>query len=185
MNATTAPVDAACAHRANPPSDRSLVDAVRRGDQDAFEQLYHRHAGWLYPVLWRLAGGDAQRAEDWLQEAFVLAWRRLDQLNDGQAFGAWLKQLAVRNGLDAMRRKRLLTVPDRSATEAVEPPWPSDDLDLERAIATLPPRARQVLVLFQFGGLSHAEIGALLGIDAGTSKAQLHRARQLLKEVLQ
>ncbi len=158
--------------------------AARRGDRAAFEGLYRRHAGWLLPVLWRLAGGDRARAEDWLQEAFVLAWQKLDQLRDDDAFPAWLKRLAVNLALAEQRRGRLVLAEGTIDRAAPEPPWPAADLDLERAIVGLPERARQVLVLFHLAGLGHAEIGQAMGIDPGTSKAQLHRARSLLKERL-
>jgi len=160
------------------------VAAARRGDRRAFEALYRRHAPSLMPMLWRMAGGDRGLAEDWLQEAFVLAWRRLGQLREPAAFGGWLKRLAVNVALSDKRRGRLTTVASHADPSAPEPPWPAADLDLERAIAALPERARQVLVLFHLSDLGHAEIGELMGIDPGTSKAQLHRARKLLKEAL-
>jgi len=169
-----------------PCGDATLVVAARAGDRLAFAELYRRHAGWLLPVLWRLAAGDRGLAEDWLQDAFVQAWRCMDQLRDGDAFGGWLKRMAINVALSDRRRGRLATVDAASLADpaAPEPPWPAADLDLERAIAGLPERARQVLVLFHLSGLPHAEIAALMDIDIGTSKAQLHRARALLKEQL-
>ena len=165
--------------------ESSLVAAAQAGDQSAFAALYRRHAGALMPMLWRLAGGDRPTAEDWLQDAFVQAWRKLDQLRDHAAFGGWLKRLAANVALADRRRGRLATVDDEVDAGAPEPPWPAADLDLERAIAALPDRARQVLVLFHLSDLGHAEIAAALGVDVGTSKAQLHRARKLIKGALQ
>jgi len=164
--------------------DAALVKAARRGDCAAFSALYNAHSGWLLAVLWRLAGGDKGLAEDWLQDAFVLAWNRLDQLREPGAFGGWLKRLAVNVALSEKRRGTLTRVDVDAEASAPEPPWPCADLDLERAIARLPARARQVLVLFHLSDLGHAEIAALMGIEPGTSKAQLHRARTLLKEML-
>lgn len=160
------------------------VEAAQRGDRRAFERLYRRHAALLMPMLWRMAGGDRGLAEDWLQETFVLAWRKLGQLREPGAFGGWLKRLAVNIALTEKRRGRLKTVDSDADPSAPEPPWPAADLDLERAIAALPERARQVMVLFHLSDLGHAEIAELMEIDPGTSKAQLHRARQLLKEAL-
>jgi len=165
--------------------DGPLVRAACAGDNAAFEQLYRRHAGWLLPLLWRLAGGDRARAEDWLQDAFVQAWKQLRQLRDPAAFGGWIKRLAVNIALADRRRHSLVVAAVTADPAAPEPPWPAADLDLERAIAALPARAREVLVLFHLGGFSHQQIGALMGIEVGTSKAQLHRARGLLKEVLE
>jgi RNA polymerase sigma-70 factor (ECF subfamily) len=162
-----------------------LVGAAQAGDNHAFATLYRQQAGALMPMLWRLAGGDRGLAEDWLQEAFVQAWRKLGQLRDPAAFAGWLRRLAVNVALADRRRGRLATVDLEVEPGAPEPPWPAADLDLERAIAALPDRARQVLVLFHLSDLGHAEIAELLGVDVGTSKAQLHRARQLIKEKLQ
>lgn len=165
-------------------TDAERVEAARRGDQQAFSGLYQAHAGRLMTVLWRLAGGDRGLAEDWLQDAFVHAWNKLDQLRDPAAFGGWLKRLAINIALGEKRRGRLNSVDVDVDAAAPEPPWPAADLDLERAIARLPERSRQVLVLFHLSDLGHAEIAELMGIEPGTSKAQLHRARNLLKEML-
>ena len=167
------------------PSDAELVRAVLEERSGAFETLYRRHVGSLWPLLWRLAGGDTARAEDWLQETFVLAWHKLGQLRDGQALASWLKRMALNLALADKRRlnpvEHGVELPDIGD---VEPPWPAADADLEKAIARLPERARQVLVLFHIEGAGHQEIAALMNIEVGTSKAQLHRARSLLKEML-
>jgi RNA polymerase sigma-70 factor (ECF subfamily) len=176
---------AAMAIECEADDDAPLVDAAQSGDTEAFAALYRRHAGALMPMLWRLAGGDRPLAEDWLQDAFVQAWRKLDQLRDRAAFAGWLRRLAANVALADRRRGRLATVDAEVEPGAPEPPWPAADLDLERAIAALPDRARQVLVLFHLSDLGHAEIAELLGVDIGTSKAQLHRARKLIKEALQ
>lgn len=165
-------------------TDAEDVDAAKRGDCAAFERLYRAHAGRLMAVLWRLAGGDKGLAEDWLQDAFVQAWKKLDQLHEPAAFGGWIKRLAINIALGEKRRGRLDSVDVEVDAGAPEPPWPAADLDLERAIARLPERSRQVLVLFHLSDLGHAEIAELMGIEPGTSKAQLHRARNLLKEML-
>lgn len=169
----------------DPATDGELVERARRGEVAAFGALYDRHAGRLLPALWRLSGGDHGHAEDLLQESFVQAWQRLDQLRDPERFGGWLKQVAVNRALGDRRRLRAAGDDTALAHLAdVEPPWPSADLDLERAIAALPERARHVLVLFCLEGYSHEEIARTLGIEAGTSKGQLHRARNLLREAL-
>ncbi len=166
-------------------SNDALVARARAGDRAAYEGLYRQHAPWLLPMLWRLTGGDRGRAEELLQDTFVQAWQKLDQLREPARFGGWLKQTAIHLGLSD--RRRLRPIEEAAALDTlvdIEPPWPASDLDLERAIAGLPERARQVLVLFCLEGYRHEEIAALLGVEVGTSKAQLHRARSLLKEVL-
>jgi RNA polymerase sigma factor (sigma-70 family) len=166
-------------------SDADWVVLARDGCQRSCYELYQRHAGRLMPMLWRMSGGDAARAQDWLQECFIKAWSRLDQLDDPLRFGAWLKRLAINLVVSDRRRPELLLQTDGLEHQAApSPPWPAADLDLERAIAALPDRARQVLILFCLEGLTHAEIARIMVIDEGTSKGQLHRARQLLKDRL-
>lgn len=167
------------------PPDALLVARSRSGCQQSFRELYQRHAGRLMPMLWRLSGGRTSQAEDWLQEGFLLAWRKLDRLDDPQSFGAWLKRLTLNLALSDRRRQALVTETSSLENQAMaDPPWPAADRDLERAVAALPQRAREVLVLFCLEGLTHAEIASAMGINPGTSKAQLHRARQILKESL-
>lgn len=167
------------------PTGAELVGRIQRGDRRAFQAIYDRHAGRLYPMLWRLSAGDQALAEDWLQESFLLAWRRIAQLRHAERLGGWLRRLALNVALTDKRAGRLLFSDEEPTDQrGPMPPWPGADLDLEHAIASLPTRARQILILFCLEGLTHAEIATLMGIDGGTSKAQLHRARQLLKERL-
>jgi RNA polymerase sigma-70 factor (ECF subfamily) len=171
--------------QASTHSADSLVRAAQRGDVRAFEALYHQHAKRLMPMLWRLAGGDNSQAEDWLQEVFVQAWQKIAQVREAAAFSGWLRRIAANIALNERRRGGLSTVDVEAEAVAPAPPWPAADVDLERAIAALPERARQIFVLFHLAEHSHAEIAELLGVDVGTSKAQVHRARQLLQEALQ
>lgn len=170
--------------------DSGDVRAAAAGDVRAFENLYRRHAGRLNAVLWRLAGGVEARAEDWLQEAFVQAWQQLPGFRFESRFGTWLHRLAVNTAL--MQLRALAARPegriDAGADDAVlageVEEHPDLCHDLERAVAALPPRARAVLVLHDIEGWQHQEIGVALGIAVGTSKAQLHRARGLLRTFL-
>ncbi len=165
--------------------ESELIRCAVDGDRDAFAILYRRHACWLLPLMWRMTGGDHGVAEDLTQEAFVQAWFKLGQLNDRHRFAGWLKALAI-NLVLADRRKLRPAGNDQALAgqESPQPPWPAADLDLETAIARLPRRARQVLVLFCIEGFSHEEIATAMKVEVGTSKAQLHRARALLKETL-
>lgn len=168
----------------SPAPDADLASAAAAGEQAAFAELYRRHAGRLLPTLWRLTGGDGAKAEDLLQDTFIQAWRKLDQLREPAAFYGWLKRMAVNLALADKRRLQPVSHGEVPEQADVQPPWPAADMDLERAIARLPDRARQVLVLFHIEGFAHAEIATLMKIEQGTSKAQLHRARGLLKEML-
>lgn len=170
--------------------DSGDVRAAAAGDVRAFENLYRRHAGRLNAVLWRLAGGVEARAEDWLQEAFIQAWQQLPGFRFESRFGTWLHRLAVNTALMQLRalaarpEGRIDPGADDAALAGEVEEQPDLCHDLERAVAALPPRARAVLVLHDIEGWQHQEIGVALGIAVGTSKAQLHRARGLLRNHL-
>ena len=177
---------------APPAKDRDalLVQRASRGDMRAFERLYRQHVGRVYGAVYRLAGNNDARAQDLVQESFVRAWQRLDTFRGDSAFGTWLYRLAVNTALMEIR--------SRASGEALEDSLPEGDTlaqedtvyrdasraELERAVATLPPRARAVLVLHDIEGWKHEEIAGELGMAVGSSKAQLHRARHLLRRAL-
>ena len=172
--------------------DRALALAAAGGDSAAFEALYRRHAARLHGVVARLVGYDRARAEDLVQEAFVRAWQALPAYRFESAFGTWLHRLAVNTALMDLRARRSRPGLDGD-DEALDHVGTADSaghgtalaLDLERAVATLPPRARAVLVLYDVEGWKHEEIADALGMAVGSSKAQLHRARGLLRERLE
>lgn len=168
--------------------DALLARRAAAGDALAFEQLYRRHAGRILAVTWRLAGGVRARAEELMQDAFVRAWQALPGFRHDSSFATWLQRLAVNVALMDLRarRSREDREDDDSGLEAAAAPLRRGDLqlDLEAAVARLPPRARAVLVLHDIEGWKHHEIGEQLGMAVGSSKAQLHRARQLLRHML-
>lgn len=181
-------VDASEARASEEDPDRALVEAAAGGDVSAFERLYRRHVGRVHGTLLRLAAQRAQ-AEDWTQDTFVRAWQKLPGFRFESAFGSWLYRLAVNTALMGLRAAaaRVQGVAGEDALQSVpeaEPAAPGLRLDLAQAVARLPPRARAVLVLHDVEGWTHEEIGAELGIAVGTSKAQLHRARQCLRRWL-
>jgi len=166
-----------------------LVATASRGDEGAFERLYRAHVGRVYALALRLAD-DAGHAEQLTQDVFVRAWERLATFRGESSFGTWLHRLAVNVILtdrrSAWRRTRRITPSGDLVDlepEARSAP-PGVRLDLEQSIAGLPPGARTVFVLHDVEGYEHAEIAAMTGIAVGTSKAQLFRARRLLREAL-
>ena len=168
--------------------DHALVRAAGLGDTRAFEALYRKHSRRVFAVVWRLSGGQAARAEDLVQEAFIRAWQALPNFRFESAFSTWLHRLAVNTALMEIRSRA--GNEDRETDDAPLETMASHDtaglrtrerIDLERAVATLPERARAVLVLHDIEGWKHEEIAAELGMAVGTSKAQLHRARNLLR----
>lgn len=169
-------------------ADHTLVRSAARGDVPAFEALYRRHLGRVHGVIARLVGGASARAEDLTQEAFVRAWQALPGYRFESAFSTWLHRLAVNTALMELRsrRSRPLADDDEDAIDRLGTPDSAGhatalSMDLERAVATLPPRARAVLVLHDVEGWKHEEIANELGMAVGSSKAQLHRARGLLR----
>lgn len=169
-------------------ADAALVRSAAGGDGAAFASIYRRHAGRVHGVISRLVGGQGVRAEDLTQEAFVRAWQALPKFRFESAFSTWLHRLAVNTALMELRSRRGGPRFDDDE-DALDDVGMADSagqatalsLDLERAVATLPPRARAVLVLHDVEGWKHEEIAAELGMAVGSSKAQLHRARQLLR----
>lgn len=168
--------------------DHALVRAAGSGDTRAFEALYRKHSRRVFAVVWRLAGGQSARAEDLVQEAFIRAWQALPNFRFESAFSTWLHRLAVNTALMEIRsragnedRETDDSPLETMATHDTAGQRTRERIDLERAVATLPERARAVLVLHDVEGWKHEEIAAELGMAVGSSKAQLHRARNLLR----
>jgi RNA polymerase sigma factor (sigma-70 family) len=164
------------------------VRAAAAGDRRAFQRLYHLHVGRVHGAVFRLAGFDHARAEDLTQEAFVRAWQKLPSFRHESAFGTWLYRLAVNVALMDIRARGadpVSMVDDEHLPDTGQTPFcAAEREELERAIGLLPARARAVLVLHDVEGWRHEEIGNELGMAIGTSKAQLHRARGLLRKLL-
>jgi RNA polymerase sigma-70 factor (ECF subfamily) len=170
--------------------ERALVARAQAGDLEAFEGLYRAHVGRVYAVCYRMAG-DASLAEELAQDVFVRAWQRLRSFRGESAFSSWLHPLTVNVALSERRSRRrrtsrFMSTDDPSIFERPEPrpAGPEAGVDLDRALETLPPGARSVFVLHDVEGYKHEEIARMTGVATGTSKAQLHRARRLLREVL-
>jgi len=165
------------------------VLAAQRGDLGAFERLYRAHVGRVLALCARMTG-DRTMAEDLTQETFVKAWENLASFKGECAFGSWLHRVAANVVLDAARARgrRLRRIAPVEDANAFADPTPVRDsasaVDLERAVAALPEGARTAFVLHDVNGFSHEEIARMAGQAVGTSKAQLHRARQLLREAL-
>lgn len=186
MVSTAAPVDS---------EELALVRQAAAGDSRAFEQLYRLHVDRIYGLCCRLCNGDTARADQSTQDAFVRAWEKLGSFRGESRFGTWLHRLTVNVVLGEHRLlKRWVTFEDgtgaeeESAADAAMPLQQEDSglkMDLERALSRLPNGARTVLVLHDIEGYQHEEIASLTGIAVGTSKAQLHRARRLMRGWLQ
>lgn len=175
---------------AHTPDDRWLAKRAAAGDDAAFRALYDRHAPRVFALCVRLADGRAE-ATELLQDTWVRAWESIGAFRGEAALTSWLHRIAVnvawhRHRSDRRREARVALTDDATLPEGpARGPLVAERMDLEAAIAALPPAARTVFVLHVIEGYPHEEIAGLLGIAAGTSKAHVHRARTLLKQWLQ
>jgi RNA polymerase sigma-70 factor (ECF subfamily) len=166
-----------------------LAGRAAAGDVEAFEELYRVNVGRVYALCLRMAG-DPTLAEELAQEAFVRAWQKLGSFRGASAFSTWLHRVTVNVVLGhrrstARRETRVSAVGDNLPRDvAVREARTAESIDLERAISSLPDGARTVFILHDVEGFRHREISSLMGIAVGTSKAQLHRARKLLRKAL-
>ena len=171
------------------PSGEARLERMRRGDRSAFEGFYRDHVGRLFGLCIRLTRNRGE-AEEMTQEVFVRAWQHKEKLSSAAHARNWLHRVALNLWRNQLRRLSQRGEPfeldeERSPTPRAGNATGGLRMDLERAVAALPARAREVLVLHDILGYRHAEIGELLAIATNTSKVQLHRARKRLREVLQ
>jgi len=173
--------------------DLDLAQRCQHGDGAAFEELYRAHAGRLFNLVFRMVGSTTE-AEDLLQEVFLTAYRKLGSFRGDSSLGTWLYRLAVNHCLDVLRGRqaKMARVTDSLDEEgAMEPaaaapviPSAVSRLDLDRAIARLPPGCRAAFVLHDVEGFEHGEVATMLGVSEGTSKSQVHKARMKLRGML-
>ena len=172
-------------------ADLALAEQCRNDAPGAFEELYRRHSPRLFGLACRMVG--RTEAEDLLQEIFLAAYRKMALYKGESSLGTWLFRLATNQCLDYLRSKRarlaMLTdtldqEPGTQGAAAGAILGVVDRLDLERALAALPPGCRAVFVLHDIEGCEHREVAELLGVSDGTSKSQLHKARIRLRGLL-
>lgn len=180
--------------RSSAEAETELVERSRRGDVDAFAALYRMHAGRTHALCLRLTG-HAPSARELTQDVFVRAWEALPDFRGEASVTTWLHRIAVNAMLMQRRADRrrsarvaLADDDDADASQLARGTTPAPDvagaIDLERAIAALPAGVRRAFVLHDVEGYAHEEIARMTGLAAGTLRAQLHRARQLLMETL-
>lgn len=170
-------------------ADAELIDAAlaASGDAHAFERLYRSHVARIHSLARRMINAD--HADEATQDVFVRAWQKIASFRGESAFGTWLHRLAInvilgRRSLLGVERGRFDDEEGVLDDAAAAPGSPELSMDFETAIGRLPPGARKVFVLHDVEGFKHGEIGDSLGISVGTSKAQLHRARMILRRHL-
>lgn len=157
------------------------------GDRRAFERLYREHVARIHSLARRMIG--YEEAGEITQDVFVRAWEKLGTFRGEAAFGTWLYRLAInvmlaRRATLAIRRERHVASPEVLETLPDRPVSSDWGMDFETAIGRLPEGAKQIFVLHDVEGYKHEEIAKMLGVTSGTSKAQLHRARMMLRRNL-
>ncbi len=177
-------------------SEAEAIERAKQGDAEAFEVLYNLHKRRVYSLCLRMTANTAE-AEDLAQEAFLQLFRKIGTFRGESAFSTWLHRMAVNVVLMRLRKKGLPVVPleDTQETEEEAPKkelgapdavlaGSIDRLQLERAVAALPPGYRMIFVLHDVEGYEHNEIASIVGCSIGNSKSQLHKARMKLRELL-
>jgi RNA polymerase sigma-70 factor, ECF subfamily len=178
-------------------SDAELIARAQRGEESAFEALYHAHKRRVYHLCFRMIGNTAE-AEELTQEAFMRVFRKIHMFRGDSAFSTWLHRLSVNVVLMRLRKKRVTEISFESGDDNQESERPPRDfgapdlsltgvvdrLILKRAVAKLPKGCRKVFVLHDVLGCEHHEIAAKLGYSIGNSKSQLHKARMRLRKLL-
>lgn len=168
---------------------QELIDRCRTGDQEAHFKLYKLYSRAMYNVGYRITGNE-EDAEDVLQEAFVSAFKNLENYRGDATFGAWLKRIVVNKSINVIKKRRENVVAqedefDVPVEEAETDYMPELSVDkVRKCIEILPDGYRTVLSLYLLEGYDHEEIAGIMGITESTSKSQLNRAKGKLKELL-
>ena len=162
-------------------------------DMEAFEEIYHLHHKRVYSICFRMVR-NASEAEDLTQEVFIQLFRKLHTFRGESSFTTWLHRMTVNQVLMHFRRRVVRTekitddgsTPVRIVTGTENPSRMAliDRIALNQAIGQLPPGYRMVFILHDVEGFEHDQIGKMLGCAVGTSKSQLHKARQRLRQLL-
>ena len=165
-----------------------LVEQARDGDDVAFTELVDLDGDRCYAIAYRILR-DAERAQDAVQQAFLIAWRDLPRLRDPDRFGPWLHRLLVNACYEELRRHRRWSTHIRvlpvDGPGGPDPMVSVDDRDaLDRAFQRLTPQHRAVVVLHHHAGLSLAEIADIVGVPTGTVKSRLHYATRTLRAAI-
>ena len=168
--------------------DSELVKRAVAGDYKAFKLLYEKHISRVYAICLRYCCNEDE-ASDIAQEVFIQVWEKLSNYRGESAFTTWLHRVTTNISISHIRKRspwwtHSIEWSETDNEEPIRENKPYFEHSLDRKIADLPTQARLIFVLFAIEGYRHTEIARMLNIATGTSKAQYHRARELLKEKL-
>lgn len=176
--------------------EAEAIEKARNGDVRGYESLYHSHRSRVYSLCLKFTG-NASDAEDLAQEVFLQVYRKISTFRGDAKFGSWLYRVAMNLVLMHFRRRRprevslntpLALQPDLMQPQLSDRSWTSSCLvervALGRALSSLSRARRNVVLLHDVNGFTHGEVGRRLGLAAGTSKSQLHKAHVELRGIL-
>ncbi|MGB3008542.1 MAG: RNA polymerase sigma factor [Chitinophagaceae bacterium] len=169
-------------------SESDLINGCMEGDRRMQEELYRRFSPRMYAVCLRYAG-NAEEAEDILQEGFIKIFKKLDSFRREGSFEGWIRRIFVNTAIEHFRRKRYLMPVTEKEENTIEGKYTSvlDDLgakDIMALVQKLSPGYRTVFNMYVVEGYTHKEIADILGISEGTSKSQLSRAKVILQDMV-
>lgn len=164
-----------------------LIQKCQKQDIKAQEELYRLYAGKLFGLCLKYSA-DYHQAEDNLQDGFLTIFGKISQYKGKGSFEGWMKRIMINTALQKYRKERLFEIVNEGNIEDPEVEVEDEDLELDfllKTVQELPDRYRQVFNLYALDGYSHKEIAEVLNISVGTSKSNLARARNILKEKIE
>jgi len=169
-------------------TELDLIRGCLEGDRRIQQELYNRFSPKMYAVCLRYAG-NAEEAQDILQEGFIKVFKKLDSFRNEGSFEGWVRRIFVNTAIEQFRRKRYLMPVTEKEENTIEGKYLSvlDNLaasDIMALVQELSPGYRTVFNMYVVEGYSHKEIGDILGISEGTSKSQLSRAKVILQNLV-
>ncbi|OGU72942.1 MAG: hypothetical protein A2V93_05435 [Ignavibacteria bacterium RBG_16_34_14] len=176
-------------HSLDNDGDALLIEQAKEGDTNAFEKLYRINVSRVYAICLRISS-DKTRAEELTQDVFVKVWEKLNSFREESRFSTWLYKIAVNTSLIELRSRkrrfaRFINFSDLLNFDKKVSISMGTSIDLDKAVSYLPEKARLVFILHDIEGYKHDEISEILSVTSGTTKAQLHRARRLLREAME
>ncbi|WP_103863825.1 RNA polymerase sigma factor [Aquimarina sp. I32.4] len=164
-----------------------LINKCKKKNAKAQEQLYRLYSSKLFAICLKYSN-DSPSAEDTLQDAFITIFDKINQYKNQGSFEGWMKRITINTALQKYRKQRVFDIINEEQIEEVEIEVDEEQISLDyllKIIQQLPDRYRLVFNLYVLDGYSHKEVAKMLDISTGTSKSNLARARNILKEKLQ
>lgn len=167
-----------------------LIARCREGERLAYSQLYKLYSKAMYNAAYRITGNEDD-ADDALQEGFISAFNNLESYRGDASFGSWIKRIVINKAINLLKKRKTEPLPDDDRwdvpDDSNEESYKYDELTVDRvkkSIHQLPDGYRTVLSLYLLEGYDHQEIAEILNVSESTSKSQLNRAKNRLREML-